>query len=745
MPDSLPTDPTRRQPPAPLTPALDTPLHITVFADFAAQRKAEHVTSLRAIVPYLRDQRAATKALLPWLKLATFGEERSPRNSLRHDANLLTIHGIEGDYDGELITVDRARRIVEGANVAAIIYTSPSHTPERPRWRILCPASRPLPPSTRLPLIERLNGLFVGALSPESYTLSQSYYWGALHGAEHHTVEEIEGRFIDLADDLEVTRIKQPEPKIARPAATRIGSYTGDGSPYGRSALERECANIRNASDGNKHHALNKAAYSIGGLVAGGDLPEGPAWAELAAALSDIRDRCADYQHAQRTLRQAFYDGKGRPRSTPELPPIVTTVTVEAEPERASPFGIPEDFDPESGEVPGHKPAASASPLWVDADAWDAQAIPPRPWAVPGYLMRGSVSVLTGQGAGGKSSLVVAWTIACATGEALGNFAPRRAMTAINYNVEDDREEQRRRYSAALMAAGQAGAEVMPRIVRCGPHDVGTLFERQADTGRIVETKAMETLERLIQERGAEVLICDPLAELHNAEENDNTAMRSVVAAFRSLARRHNIAVLILHHNRKGSSTPGDMDQMRGASAISGAVRVVLTLAPMTAEEADKLGVQPDMRRRHFRVDGAKSNYAIAGEAEWWKLSAYPIGNSEEIAAARPWEPPSSFGDLPMSVCVDVLAKMHRGTTAGHAFASKKQAGADWAGRLLTIEPIGKTDGQAGSILDAWKASGLITECALEGPRRGHPRMAYAVDIEAVAEMRRQIREGIAE
>ena len=110
----------------------------------------------------------------------------------------------------------------------------------------------------------------MGALSPESYTLSQSYYWGALHGAEHHTVEEIDGRFIDLADDLEVTRIKQPEPKIAPPAATPIGSYTGDGTPYGRRALERECANIRNASDGNKHHALNKAAYSIGGLVAGG-------------------------------------------------------------------------------------------------------------------------------------------------------------------------------------------------------------------------------------------------------------------------------------------------------------------------------------------------------------------------------------------------------------------------------------------------------------------------------------------
>jgi RecA-family ATPase len=88
----------------------------------------------------------------------------------------------------------------------------------------------------------------------------------------------------------------------------------------------------------------------------------------------------------------------------------------------------------------------------------------------------------------------------------------------------------------------------------------------------------MQELERLCEGAGAGLLVCDPLAELHNAEENDNTAMRAVIAAFRGLAQRLGIAVLILHHDRKGASTPGDMDRVRGASAISGAVRVMLTL-----------------------------------------------------------------------------------------------------------------------------------------------------------------------
>lgn len=745
MPDSL--LPERPEPQTATAPAsgLDVPLRVTLFPDHRAQSKSEIAATLRTLCARLADTRAPSKGDLPWLKLATFGDNRTIRGSLRHDANVTSITGIEGDYDGEQLTMDRARRVLMGARIAAVLYTSPSHRPEAPRWRILCPLSEPLPPEERTRLLMRMNGLFVGALSGESFTLSQSYYYGAVQGAQHHAVATVEGRCIDLADDLDADAIgkpakhKQEAPQYTAPAQP----YTGDGTRYGQAALSRECANIRSAAEGMKHQTLNKAAYSIGGLVTAGELPEGAALSELRAALADIRDRCDDYPHAEKTLRTAFAQGMAAPRAVPERPAVAVA---------RAPFGIPDgealpsDVDPETGEI--IEPPAQqqpAGPLWVDADTWDAKTIPPRPWAVPGYLMRGSVSVLTGQGAGGKSSLVVAWTIACATGEALAGFAPRGAMVCINYNVEDDQQEQRRRYSAALTAADLAAGDVMPRIVRCGPHDVGTLFERDPNTGRIVETNAMTTLEKLVVDRGAAVLICDPLAELHNAEENDNTAMRSVVAAFRSMARRHNIAILLLHHNRKGSSTPGDMDQMRGASAISGAVRVVLTLAPMTAEEADKLGVQPDQRRRHFRVDGAKSNYAIAGEAEWWKLTGYPIGNGEEVAAARPWAPPSPFGDLSMAACVDVLTKMHRGTPAGHAYAAKKQAGADWAGTLLMAAPHSRTEGQAATILHLWKEAKVIEEGSLEGPRRGHPRIAYAVNIDAVSEMRRQIREGIDE
>ena len=81
------------------------------------------------------------------------------------------------------------------------------------------------------------------------------------------------------------------------------------------------------------------------------------------------------------------------------------------------------------------------------------------------------------------------------------------------------------------------------------------------------------------------MLILDPLSELHDAQENDNTALRHIVAELRVIARTRNIGILLLHHTPKGVPRPGDQDAGRGASAISGVVRKSYTLYEMTKEE----------------------------------------------------------------------------------------------------------------------------------------------------------------
>jgi hypothetical protein len=399
-------------------------------------------------------------------------------------------------------------------------------------------------------------------------------------------------------------------------------------------------------------------------------------------------------------------------------------------------------YDAETGEIT--EPSADASPqqrqpLWRDDGAPDGEAVPVRPWVAVGYLMRGSVSVLSGQGAGGKSSLCVGLTISLATGRKMGGFEPIRPVRVVNYNVEDDQDEQRRRYLAALQAQGLTGADIAKRIMRCGPHDIGTLFVRHPETGQIMPTAAMQQLEALCSQEGIEVLICDPLAELHNVEENDNTAMRAIIAAFRAMAKRLNIAVLILHHDRKGTSTPGDMDRVRGASAISGAVRVMLTLTTMSTEEAEKFGIPADQRRRHFRIDGAKSNYAPATEADWWRLDGYQIPNGETVAAALPWQPPGVFEGISLDTCIAMVGRLHRGQD-GFPFAVKGQAKGS-ALEMMTTEPFNLEPSKASAVLGAWTREGLLREVPSDSPNSRHKRLGYVVNEVKFSEMRQSARD----
>jgi hypothetical protein len=112
---------------------------VTFFSDASAKKLKARDMSLEQLRDLILKTSAAAKADLPWLKLATFGEKRSDKGSLRHNANVLSISGIEGDYDGEVMSFEEAAKILEAERLSALLYTSPSHTEDKPRWRVLCP------------------------------------------------------------------------------------------------------------------------------------------------------------------------------------------------------------------------------------------------------------------------------------------------------------------------------------------------------------------------------------------------------------------------------------------------------------------------------------------------------------------------------------------------------------------------------------------------------------------------------
>lgn len=175
----------------------------TQFFDVRAVSKQEFHSTWPDFIAEIENARQYdSKTACPLIKLATFGERRSAFNSLRNDANVIAVCGIEGDYDSEVVTIDEAAEKLVFAGITALFYTSSSHTATAPRWRVLCPLSRDYKPNERRRFVARLNGVLGGILAPESFTLSQSYYFGRVAGAPYAT-RSVEGRCIDELEELD--------------------------------------------------------------------------------------------------------------------------------------------------------------------------------------------------------------------------------------------------------------------------------------------------------------------------------------------------------------------------------------------------------------------------------------------------------------------------------------------------------------------------------------------------------------
>jgi len=207
---------------------------VTFFDNFAAKTKRYENPTLPEMGDQVLHENRARKNLLPWFKLAIFGEVRTAKGSLRHDANVLQITGVENEHDSGKMSFDEAASLLRAAGVRCLIYTSPSHLiPDEngvavEKWRVMSPTSQPLPAATRAQLAARVNGIIKGASTAESFTLSQSFYYGSVARNPEHRVEVIDGDgFIDLCDDLDATAIGVPAKlKKDKPAAAATAGVT---------------------------------------------------------------------------------------------------------------------------------------------------------------------------------------------------------------------------------------------------------------------------------------------------------------------------------------------------------------------------------------------------------------------------------------------------------------------------------------------------------------------------------------
>ena len=121
--------------------------------------------------------RHPNKASCPGSRWRCSGTIAPMLEAFANNANVRVVYGLEGDYDGGSISVDDTISRLESHNIRARFIPARRTRRRNRAGAFLAPLNSPCPPEQRGGRWRALNGAWA-ACWHESFTLSQSYYYG---------------------------------------------------------------------------------------------------------------------------------------------------------------------------------------------------------------------------------------------------------------------------------------------------------------------------------------------------------------------------------------------------------------------------------------------------------------------------------------------------------------------------------------------------------------------------------------
>ncbi len=293
-------------------------------------------------------------------------------------------------------------------------------------------------------------------------------------------------------------------------------------------------------------------------------------------------------------------------------------------------------------------------PSLVDAaDFWTAPP-PQMDWVLPGVLPAGEVALLVGADGAGKSLVALELVLAVASAVPWACQAPDPGQPwsepwllpatstpgrVLYIGGEDDRDEYKRRFrqiAAVLGLPAPRPGQIAVMALDAEPLQLMRAGRQQASPE---ETPAVDALRDLIIRSRPRLIVVDPLIMFHALSEVDPQHMDSLMRLFIRLARSvPGCALLAVHHAGQDAVRGSTDDHMlgRGSTALSAAVRVVLTLRRGTAQETaalQDLGLDPKLWRR---LRGPKISRGPEREGVWMAFhGGVPVAEDPPIAATQ--------------------------------------------------------------------------------------------------------------
>lgn len=383
-----------------------------------------------------------------------------------------------------------------------------------------------------------------------------------------------------------VVEMLKPKVEVKRNTPITIPPLNGNHTQterYAAAALEKELDTLARATEGGRNEQLNKSAFSLGQLVAGGALDESEVVDKLETVAFAIG---LGEREAARTIESGLRGGAKEPRGVPKEPELKWHVVDTPAPENE------DEKDEEKSE-----------PLWKLRTLDDAyQPRPPIQYLVDGLLPCPSLDIVYGGPGSLKSMLLADLCVCVASGQPwLDSFAfgkPGITIPTIQAPVLwIDFDNGLRRTDERFDAFGKA--RNLPATI---PLHYVSMPTPWLDASNV---QVVAQLADLIRSIGAKLIVIDNLGLVTGSTEENSAGMARVMGNLRWLCESTDSAVVIVHHQRKsgGQNDKGIRkgETLRGHSSIEASLDLALVIERKDGE--DSIAIIPTKVRGYREHD----------------------------------------------------------------------------------------------------------------------------------------------
>jgi len=406
--------------------------------------------------------------------------------------------------------------------------------------------------------------------------------------------------------DLLMDRVAEFAPKAVEPVVqihtteqkqTVVSCPTKSDNSHGvgerawaEAALAGVAKDLAAGGEGGRNHALNASGYRMGRMIARGWIDrssveraltdacranglykdDGPKGVRdtLASGIrggianphEDLPDSHADDAELRaigdETARNLIENDDGRRETV-----IVDGLTIDAE--------TGEVLDEQPRAIEAVRKPAGAKPVelgTINAASLAWKQVPRQHWLVEDLIPEGNVTLLSGDGATGKSLLALQLAVAVATSGHWIGLKPEPGRVLF-VSAEGEIEELHRRL-----------ARIVPRLETLGNLTLVPLAGKDAvlsapsgRDGLLKPTPIYTALRHIIETHRPTLLVLDTLADLFGGDEIKKVHARQFISMLRGLALEFDVTVLLLSHPSQAGLASGS--GMSGNTAWNNSVR----------------------------------------------------------------------------------------------------------------------------------------------------------------------------